>query len=76
MNGGGATRLVKTMGIAQPTVPTASEEAVVRSLYDRMMDGWNRESGAAFAAPFDEELRLHRVRWHAISRTRRDCAIP
>ena len=43
------------MGIAEPTVSTASEETVVRSLYDRMMDGWNQGGGAAFAAPFDEE---------------------
>lgn len=30
-------------------------EASVRALYDRVLDGWNRASGEAFAAPFAED---------------------
>ena len=30
-------------------------EASVRALYERVLDGWNRASGEAFAAPFAED---------------------
>jgi uncharacterized protein (TIGR02246 family) len=32
-----------------------ADEAAVRVLYQRTMDGWNQGSGEAFAAPFDDE---------------------
>jgi uncharacterized protein (TIGR02246 family) len=32
-----------------------SDEAAVRALYQRLMDGWNQGSGAAFAAAFAED---------------------
>ena len=31
---------------------TAKDEAAVRALYRELMDGWNKGSGEAFAAPF------------------------
>ena len=34
---------------------TAADEAAVRGLYRRCMDGWNQGSGAAFAAVFAED---------------------
>jgi uncharacterized protein (TIGR02246 family) len=30
----------------------SNDEAAVRGLYEQLMDGWNRGSGEAFAAPF------------------------
>ena len=33
----------------------SADEAAVRGLYQELMDGWNRGSGAAFAAPFAED---------------------
>ena len=33
----------------------SADEAAVRGLYQELMDGWNRSSGAAFAAPFAED---------------------
>ena len=32
-----------------------SDEVAIRSLYQQLMDGWNRGSGEAFAAPFAED---------------------
>lgn len=37
---------------------TASSEAVVRALYDQLMDGWNAGSGERFAAPFTADGHL------------------
>jgi uncharacterized protein (TIGR02246 family) len=34
------------------TQATATDEAAVRDLYRRVLDGWNARNGAAFAAPF------------------------
>ncbi len=34
---------------------STDDESVVRSLYFQMIDGWNKGSGDAFAAPFAEE---------------------
>jgi uncharacterized protein (TIGR02246 family) len=31
------------------------DEAAIRSLYQQMLEGWNKGSGEAFAAPFTEE---------------------
>jgi uncharacterized protein (TIGR02246 family) len=40
--------------LQQPsTIPT--DEAVVRTLYQRLMDGWNDGNADAFAAPFAED---------------------
>jgi len=39
---------------SEETVNLADEEAV-RDLYRQLMDGWNRGSGAAFAAAFTED---------------------
>jgi uncharacterized protein (TIGR02246 family) len=33
----------------------SADEAAVRDLYRRLLDGWNRGSGVAFAAPFAED---------------------
>ena len=33
----------------------SADEAAVRVLYQRLMDGWNEGSGEAFAAPFAED---------------------
>lgn len=33
----------------------SADEAAVRALYQRLMDGWNEGSGEAFAAPFAED---------------------
>lgn len=33
----------------------SNDEAAVRTLYDRLEDGWNRGSGAAFAAVFTDD---------------------
>ena len=32
-----------------------SDEVAIRSLYQQLMDGWNRGSGEAFATPFAED---------------------
>ena len=32
-----------------------NDEAAVRALYEQVMEGWNRGSGEAFAAPFAED---------------------
>ncbi len=37
------------------TTTNSSDEAAVRGLYRRLMDGWNRGSGDAFAAAFAED---------------------
>jgi uncharacterized protein (TIGR02246 family) len=37
------------------TAANTADEATVRDLYRRLMDGWNRGSGAAFAAAFMED---------------------
>jgi hypothetical protein len=37
---------------------TSAEEVATRSLYQQLMDGWNRGSGEAFAAPFAEDRDL------------------
>jgi uncharacterized protein (TIGR02246 family) len=41
----------------QPAVSksSADDEATIRSLYFQMIDGWNKGSGDAFAAPFAED---------------------
>ncbi len=31
------------------------DEGAVRALYEQLMDGWNKGSGAAFSAPFAED---------------------
>jgi uncharacterized protein (TIGR02246 family) len=33
----------------------ANDDAAIRDLYQQMMDGWNKGSDEAFAAPFAEE---------------------
>ena len=33
----------------------SADEAAVRALYQRLMDGWNEGTGEAFAAPFAED---------------------
>jgi len=37
------------------TVTNSADEAAVRALYQRLMDGWNRGSGEDFAAVFAED---------------------
>ncbi len=37
------------------TTTNPADEAAVRYLYQRLMDGWNRGSGEAFAAVFSED---------------------
>ena len=32
-----------------------ADEVAIRSLYQQLMDGWNKGSGEAFAAPFAED---------------------
>lgn len=39
----------------EPSTFVQSDADDVRALYARLMDGWNRESAEAFAAPFAEE---------------------
>jgi uncharacterized protein (TIGR02246 family) len=41
----------------EPSEKTANpaDEAAVRDLYQKLMDGWNRSSGDAFAAAFTED---------------------
>lgn len=38
--------------------PSAADEASLRALYARMQEGWNRGSGADFAAVFDRDADL------------------
>lgn len=33
----------------------SADEAPIRALYQQLMDGWNKGSGEAFAAPFAED---------------------
>src|SRR5215216_7992484 len=44
-----------TMHDEKSTVNHAADEEAVRDLYRQLMDGWNRGSGAAFAAAFTED---------------------
>src|SRR5919109_888853 len=46
--------------MSQPPVSksSADDEATIRSLYFQMIDGWNKGSGDAFAAPFAEDSDL------------------
>ncbi len=37
------------------TITNPADEAAVRGLYQQLMDGWNRGSGATFAAVFTED---------------------
>jgi uncharacterized protein (TIGR02246 family) len=37
------------------TVTGSSDEAAIRDLYRQMMEAWNQNSGAAFAAVFAED---------------------
>jgi uncharacterized protein (TIGR02246 family) len=39
---------------SSPTSRSA-DEAAIRALYQQLMDGWNKGSGEAFAAPFAED---------------------
>jgi uncharacterized protein (TIGR02246 family) len=41
--------------MTEPTSTAAADEAAIRALYQQAMDGWNRGSGEAFAAPFAED---------------------
>jgi hypothetical protein len=36
---------------SQPSTSKSDDEAAIRALYQQMVDGWNRGSGKAFAAP-------------------------
>lgn len=40
------------------TDSSVADETAVRALYQELMDGWNRGSGDAFAAPFAEDGHL------------------
>src|SRR6266853_5782246 len=39
----------------RPQDPPSASESEVRELYQNMLDGWNKRSAAAFAAPFAED---------------------
>jgi len=39
---------------SQPQASQSNDEAAIRALYEQLMDGWNKGSGEAFAAPFAE----------------------
>jgi uncharacterized protein (TIGR02246 family) len=43
------------MDTIEPSAERASDEAAVRALYQRVLEGWNRGSGEAFAAAFAAE---------------------
>ncbi|MGH7231061.1 MAG: SgcJ/EcaC family oxidoreductase [Nitrospiraceae bacterium] len=45
------------MSVQTVELPTSNSigEADIRALYQQLMDGWNRSSGEAFAAPFTED---------------------
>ena len=36
----------------------SADEAAIRALYQQLIDGWNKGSGEAFAAPFAEDSDL------------------
>lgn len=40
------------------TLSSAADEAAIRALYQKLMDGWNAASGGAFASPFEEDADL------------------
>jgi uncharacterized protein (TIGR02246 family) len=42
----------------QSQASQSGEEAIVRTLYTQLMDGWNKGSGEAFSAPFAEDGHL------------------
>jgi uncharacterized protein (TIGR02246 family) len=52
---GGSSMNVETL---HPHASQSDDEAAVRALYTRSMDGWNTGSGEAFAAPFAEDGHL------------------
>ena len=35
--------------------PKSDDEAAIRTLYQQMIDGWNKGSGQAFAAPYTDD---------------------
>jgi uncharacterized protein (TIGR02246 family) len=44
--------------ILHPQAAESDDEVAVRALYTQLMDGWNKGSGEAFAAPFVEDGHL------------------
>ena len=44
-----------TSGSSRPVGPSAADEAALHALYQQVLDGWNKGSGEAFAAPFAED---------------------
>jgi len=51
---------VQKHSITEPTSSTSTpaDEIAIRSLYQQLMDGWNKGSSEAFAAPFAEDSDL------------------
>jgi uncharacterized protein (TIGR02246 family) len=50
-------------GVLQPVEPSkpstrSGDEMAIRALYTQLMEGWNSNSGEAFAAPFAEQCDL------------------
>jgi uncharacterized protein (TIGR02246 family) len=48
----------KHMETFHPKASQSEDEAAVRALYTRLMDGWNEGSGVSFAAPFASDGHL------------------
>jgi hypothetical protein len=52
---------VQKHGMTEPassSTSTPADEIAIRSLYQQLMDGWNKGSSEAFAAPFAEDSDL------------------
>jgi uncharacterized protein (TIGR02246 family) len=51
---------VQKHSMTEPTSSTSTpaDETAIRSLYQQLMDGWNKGSSEAFAAPFAEDSDL------------------
>jgi uncharacterized protein (TIGR02246 family) len=54
----GLKEKIMSLPRAQTLNSASTDEAAVRALYRQLMDGWNRGSGDAFAAPFAEDGEL------------------
>jgi hypothetical protein len=53
-----ALRTAVETGLAYTSGSDDYDESVIHALYQQLMNGWNRGSGKAFAAPFASNNRL------------------
>jgi uncharacterized protein (TIGR02246 family) len=53
-----ATKRPHNQTMSESSSSQSADEAAIRSLYQQLLDGWNKSSGEAFAGPFAEDSDL------------------